>query len=524
MILVDIASIDRERGRSWVLAVWIALGVGCGTEASSPYPSPTGGVNTSPGGGSTTPTGATDSTCQSPPTSASDTQVLRVLDSARGHHDLEGTWLNGLQASVLSVDFDSAAGPPLPESTTGCGGTLLIAATLHVKTRDGVLDGRATVLRLKSPNGGTLHITLPDLDASYARPDPSQVFSSFGTNLTPIASSEDATPTLIVMLTDGNLTADLIVDRTRLVGRWNRNTFGVPARGNPPHVVPPELVQECAPAAVYTPLSTNYTPFASGADALASLHGTWIRCRAAGGQPHAGLQIADDGSWRTLVWQDGELVARGGFQREGFVEDPIDTHAHGFNGVGFFQINLRGPGVWMPTHLWGDVLLVAADAPPPGLDEYVSVYARSTREVAAAPNPFASGERAGAAACAIPESSTIDPEVGDLDHVLAGAWTLCSGEMLEGFTGLRFDGAGRVTLLNGDGSELATKPYRTIRPTTMPVLSPRATNLLFPAVNAAGEADDWSIMLSDRPLKVWISVEGPYTLRRTTVFSALPGP
>ena len=100
----------------------------------------------------------------------------------------------------------------------------------------------------------------------------------------------------------------------------------------------------------------------------------------------------------------------------------------------------------------------------------------------------------------------------------------CSGEMLEGFTGLRFDGAGQVTLLNGDGSELATKPYRAVRSITMPVLSPRATNLLFPAVDATGAADDWSIILSDRPLKLWISVEGPYTLRRTTVFSARPGP
>ena len=506
MIFADIASIDRGRRHSRAFAVCIALGVGCGTEAAGPA----------------------SSSCQSPPTSASDTQVLRVLDSARGHHDLEGTWLNGLQASVLSVDFDSAAGPPLPQSTTGCGGTLFIQATLRVKTRDGVLDGGATVLRLKEPNGGTLRIPLPDLEDSYARPDPGQVFSSPGMTIAPLASPEDATPTLVVMLTNGNLAADLVVDRTRVVGRWDRNVFGVPARGNPPYVVPGALAQECAPAAAYTALATNYTPFATGADALASIHGTWIRCRAAGGQPHAGLQIADDGSWRTLVWQDGELVARGGFQREGFLEDPIDTHAKGFNGVGYFQINLRGPGVWMPAHLWGDVLLVTADAAPPDLDEHTSVYVRSTREVAAAPNPFASGQRAGAPACAIPESGTIDPEVDDLDHVLVGAWTLCSGEMLEGFTGLRFDGAGQVTLLNGDGSELATKSYRTVRPTTMPVLLPvllpRATNLLFPAVDATGAADDWSIILSDRPLKLWISVEGPYTLRRTTVFSARPAP
>jgi hypothetical protein len=501
MILVDIASIDRGRRHSWTLAVCIGLGVGCGTEAA-PDPSPTG---------------PTTSTCGSPPTSASDTQVLRLLDSARGHHDLEGTWLNGLQASVLSVDFDSAAGPPLPESTAGCGGNLFIEAMLHVKTRDGVLDGRATVLRFKAPYAGTLSIPLPDLDGSYARPGPSQAFSSSGMTVTPLASPEDARPTLVMMLTDGNLTADLIVDRTRVVGRWDTGLVGVPPRGKPPYVVPPELVQECAPAAAYTPLATNYTPFASGADALASLHGTWIRCRAAGGQPHAGLQIADDESWRTLVWQDGALVARGGFQREGFVEDPIDTHAHGFNGVGFFQIGLRGPGTWMSTHLWGDLLVVS----PPDLDEDLNIYVRSTREVAAAPNPFASGERAGAPACATPESGTIDPEIGDLDQVLAGAWTLCSGEMLEGFTGLRFDGAGRVTLLNGDGSELATRPYRTLRPITMPVVSPRATYLLFPAVDATGAADSWNIILSDRPLKLWISAEGPHTLRRTTVFSAL---
>jgi hypothetical protein len=447
-----------------------------------------------------------------------------LLDFAHGHHDLEGTWLKGLQASVLSVDFDSAAGAPRSESTTGCFGSLFIEATLHVKTRDGVLDGHATVLRFNAPYRGTLQIPLPDLDDSYARPDPSQELSLFGVTFTPLVSSEDATPTLMVVLADGRLTADLVVDRTRVVGRWDTDKFQLPARGHPPYVVPPELVQECAPAAAYIAASTQYTPFATGADALASLHGTWIRCRAADGQPHAGLQIANDGSWRTLVWQDGGLVARGGFQREGVVEDPIDTHAQGFNGVGFFQINLRGPGTWMPTHLWGDMLLVSADAPLPDLDESVSVYVRSTREVAAAPTPFASGERAGAPACAVPESGTIDPEIGDLDHVLAGAWTLCSGEMLEGFTGLRFDGEGRVALLNGDGSELATKPYRTIRPITEPVLSPRATHLLFPAVNAAGDADDWSIMLSDRPLKLWISVEGPYTLRRTTVFSALSGP
>lgn len=501
-----VARFARGRGRSWVLGAGMALTLGCGTK-----------VNTSP-------IGSVIDSCQAPPASASDTQVLRLLDFARGHHDLEGTWLSDLQASVLSVDFEPGVGPPLPGSGTECGASLFVEATVHVKSRDGVVDGRPTLLRFEAPYAGILQVTLPDIDDAHARPDPSRVFPSYDWPLTPVAPVDDANPTLVVTLTDGRLAADLVTDRTRVVGRWDTDTFLVPPRSDRAYVVPAELVEECAPAAAYAALSTQYTPFASAADALASIHGTWIRCRAAGGLPDAGLQIAPDGTWRSLIWRDGGLGARGGFQREGFLEDPIDTHAQGFNGAGFFQINLRGPGVWMPTHLWGDVLLVDSGTPLPDLNEQVSVYVRSAREVIAATNLPPSLERGGAPACAVPESGTSDPELGDLDHVLRGEWTLCSGEMLEGFTTLRFDGSGQVTLMDGEGSAPATRPYRTIRPNTIPVLTPRETNLLFPAVNAAGAADDWSIMLSERPLKLWISVEGPYTLRRTSVFSALPAP
>src|SRR4029077_12260103 len=98
----------------------------------------------------------------------------------------------------------------------------------------------------------------------------------------------------------------------------------------------------------------------------------------------------------------------------------------------------------------------------------LSLYVRTSRPVVTAANPFTPGQRAGAAACALPEHGTIDPELGaEMESTLAGEWTLCTGELLDGFVGLRFDGNGAVRLLAADGTSLATRRYRALHPETI---------------------------------------------------------
>ena len=446
--------------------------------------------------------------CGTPPESASDPPAASVLAIVTGHHDLDGTWLNSGAAAVLSIDMD--VGSPLPGSTTGCGGSLLLGATVNVKTRDGVLSGLGTVVRFDTPWRATVEIPRPALPDAYAHPDPAlPPLRGVTVGDHPVERVSSTAPTLVLTITTDGLLAELIVDQQRLVGQWSSDAVGAPFRRAPAYVVPPELVADCAPAADYTGAGDQRTTFASGADATAATIGTWIRCRSWGVPEDAGIQISPDGSWRMLAWQDGAFVTRGGIQREGALEPPIDV------GAGQFQVDLRGPGVGRSSWVWENRLIMPDFAAPP--DFGVSIYVRTDRVVASGPNPYAPGERGGTAACAIAESGTIDPDLGDpLASTLAGRWTLCSGELLAGYGGLTFDGRGVVTFLDADGQPMGGSAYQAMHFETIPVESPRPLAFLFPDMR------DWRVIFSERPLKLWLVESGPHTTDRVALFSALP--
>jgi hypothetical protein len=445
--------------------------------------------------------------CGQPPQSIADPQVAAVLSAARGRHYLEGTWLNGRQGVVMTVDVDT--GSALAGSGTGCGEALVVGATVAVETRDGVVQGQATAIRFYSPSSALAEIPLPDLDPAYARPDPA--LAPLLSSWQPVRQTSDAVPTLMLAFAEGGTTGEMIVDQERLVGDWSSDSALVPLRQAAPYVVPADLATECAPAADYTAAVGQYTPFASADDALAAMPGNWIRCRAFGASSQAGLQISPDRTWRTLSWQGGELVTRGGLGEEGTVDTPIDVSA--MNWPGYFQTNLTGPAAWLPTNVWGDRLIMGnVDAPP---DLEVHVYVRTNRPAATVTNSYAVGQRAGAAACATPETGAVETGLGAaLESVLAGQWTLCSGELLEGPAALRFDGQGHVTLLAADGSEIVTSSYQAFQPETVPVESPRETIL------DLGD-QQWSILFSERPLKLRTAVTGTHTSSRVALFSPI---
>lgn len=126
------------------------------------------------GCGSTHPTDATGSPsqCASPPVSPSDPDAATLLAALPGHHDVDGRWLNGSAAAVLTIDAMDF-GERLPGSGTGCGASLLLAATVSVKTRDDVVDAKSSVLRFDVPWSATIEVPLPALPEAYAHPDAS---------------------------------------------------------------------------------------------------------------------------------------------------------------------------------------------------------------------------------------------------------------------------------------------------------------------------------------------------------------
>jgi hypothetical protein len=493
------ATASRRRGEAWRAARAVGLIAGAV-------------VGCSGGGGSSRP--PIVDPCQQPPASTADPQAALVLAAAQGHHNVDGTWLNGRQPAVLGVDVEVGA-TPLPGSGTGCGSALLLEATVTVRTRDAVIEGQAQVLRFDDYWSAWVEVPLADLADAYARPAPKFGSIPDGPNVyLPQQRPSAPAPTLVLVFSASSLRANLFVDG-RVVGTWSALPAEVPWRWAGPHTLPAELVADCAPANDLAGQEDAYTAFASAGLAAAAMPGTWIHCQASGPARHAGIQISPDGTWRTLAWRDGGFVTQGGFQQEGAVEEPIDVSA--YNGPGYFQINLSGPRVWFATHLWGDRLVgTAVDTTP--LDRHHTVYVRTDRAVETASNPYTSRQRAGAAACAQPETGVVELGLGsELESTLAGEWTLCAGELLDGYVGLRFDGQGAVTLLAAGGETLRRESYRAIQPETMPNPTPYRKFLLFD-----GSETSWEIMLSDRPLKLWMVEQGPHTTDRKAVFSAVP--
>jgi hypothetical protein len=178
-----------------------------------------------------------------------------------------------------------------------------------------------------------------------------------------------------------------------------------------------------------------------------------------------------------------------------------------------------GPAVNLPSILSGDLLVVNEFTASSGLVD--SVYVRSNLPVTPVQNAFTAGQRAGAAACAVAELGTIDPVDGvPIDTMLAGDWTVCSGEFLEGYRRLRFDQHARsLAFVDEAGVAQPSKPFKLVHSDTVPPSNPRDTTLVFE--EQPGGADTWSIMFSERPHKMWVLASSQHAVQRELVLSAL---
>jgi hypothetical protein len=478
---------------------------------------PTGASGTTGTWTDTPGPGAGSSSCGTPPVSTMDAGAAAVLAVAQGRHLVDGTWGNG-SGTVATIDV--TVGEQLATSTTGCGGALQVGAIVTVKTRDGLIDAHGTTLTIDYLRRASLEIPLPDL------PVPAGVLGSYSDPkyflVRQNISSTDH-PTLVVSFSVGQkgFSADaaravVVVGGESVVGAWSSAPLEVPPRREPQYEVPAELVTACAPAVEFTNAPSQFTVLPTADAARAARVGTWSRCHAYGGPAHEGIQIAADGTWSYLRYGNGSFVTSPGLRRAGTIQIISGT----ISGPGFAQVNLAGPGVSRATWVSGSNRLILQDdtAPP---DWGVSVYVRTDRPVTSAQNTFAAGQRAGAAACAVGELGTIDPDLGaPLDTILAGDWTVCSGEFLEGYRRLRFDGHGGLAFVDEAGAALPSRPFEALRPETTPPQVPRYTIL---QSNQTPEGpDDWTIILSERPLKMWVFIESQHAVKRELVLSALP--
>ena len=436
-----------------------------------------------------------------------------MLAAAQGHHNLDGTWLNQRQPAVLGVDVE--VGAPLPGSGTGCGATLLLEATVTVRTRDAVISGQAQVLRFDDYWSAWVEVPIANLADAYARPDPMFRTIPDGPNAyLPQQRPGAPAPTLVLVISATGLRANLFVDG-RVVGTWSSASRRFRGAGPGLTRFPAELAAECAPANGPASANSQYTPFASAGEAAAAMPGTWIHCQASRKRAAPGFTshpMEPGERWRGAT--------EGSSHRADFSRRAPWRNRSTFwrtTGPAIFQINLGGPAIWLPTHLWGDRLIATPFETTP-LDRNQSVYVRTNRAVETTSNPYSSRQRAGVAACAQPETGVLEMGLGsELESTLAGEWTLCAGELLDGYAGLRFDGRGAVSLLAAGGETLRSQSYQAIQPESIPTPSPYRKILLF-----AGDETSWEIMFSERPLKLWMVERRGRTTARKAVFSAVP--
>jgi hypothetical protein len=203
-----------------------------------------------------------------------------------------------------------------------------------------------------------------------------------------------------------------------------------------PIAPPTALAAECSGLTETLPLMP---PIVAYEDRLAALSGTWILCGGDRAEPIAldlaGVVIAGDGSFVHVVQNaDGSLQQRPGFAHQGSVqiddammgtylvravairEIVLETSA-GLVEAGSSQIELSADRNSMR---W----VVESEADP----SLELVFHRSDLPVSAAPaSSYASGARAGAAACDGDERDLEDVRVTDWQDVIGGSWVWCSG-------------------------------------------------------------------------------------------------
>ena len=415
-----------------------------------------------------------------------------------------------LQTARLTIELQVTT----PSSVDDwCGLPLRVPVMARFRTADGLIDVRPTRLSVTDQYpypSAVVELQVPGLPAHYLVPRQG-IVDPYDDRL----RATQPEPTLVVRLVEFGARAELVVNRDQVVGLWSSHIYDIPRRPPPPYQVPPVLETECAIAADFTDLG-QYTPFASAAEFSAALVGNWIRCRDVGGAPHEGLQVRPDGAWRDATWESDRFVARGGLLHEGIVNPPRDA-SQGRH-IGLFQMDVIGGRVARSGRLWGDRLMLHGSGSDQG------TYVRTDRPFVERPVPFRSRQRAGASACSGPEEGIIElTDPLELDRILTGEWTLCSGDLVEDVTKLRFDGRGGVQFSYSGESQPSFKTYR-VFPLPSQAGGFRHSTLVFDETRPhvpGGVVLDWLILVSDRPLKLWLMTPSAGDHYYQAVFSAV---
>lgn len=437
--------------------------------------------------------------------------------------DVEGLWLSTGVRTKLSIELSPcSAVRQVSYIDKGCGSYLTIDA-LTVRSPDDVVLAQVPArlaLQYPQPGQAMLLATLPTLPSEYTGPalwpldEPRASGQLAAYDIA--AHSTDGSPGLYVSYQLDSSPAELlagIYDDGRVLGIWSTREDDLPS-GPPTLYTPDALVTNaCVGAESFQSNSFEATPFPSIAAATAGISGTWARCTDSAPSSHAGLQILPDGTWRDFTIEAGELVARSGFEHEGFL---------GWNPLGspipnLFQASLLPMGRHPESHRssWDDVSMGASDRAlvfPGGPEGWpAAVYLPTTLPVRATPPEYADGERAGAAACTRTEHGIV-PTLEESATLLSGDFVLCSGSLHGGVTRLHF-GPTSVELQNADGGILATLSTE--------VSTMNAPRLGLALTGADPDARSWSVIVSRQPLKLLIA-ESSFGPTSTAVFSAMP--
>jgi hypothetical protein len=176
-----------------------------------------------------------------PPTSVNDPNVAAILAAAQGRHSMEGTWRNGRQATVLTVDL---VGGEMVGGGTMPGDPLLVGVTAHVTTRDGLIQTQETLLRFWEPTSASFSIPVDGLPDAYLHPTDDASLGSLGFGSEPAGAPTGMPPTLNVTIRRDGSDANLVGDDPRILALWSTAAETLPIRRPTPYAVPAELAAD----------------------------------------------------------------------------------------------------------------------------------------------------------------------------------------------------------------------------------------------------------------------------------------
>lgn len=272
-----------------------------------------------------------------------------------------------------------------------------------------------------------------------------------------------------------------------------------------PYERPTDLKDVCAAASPYISLFA-----APDADhLLPDIEGTWVKCSGAStnDRAHDGIRFTSQ-TWTDLATQDGKLIESLGFGHEGRLE----ASGADLGMRNALPLNYLSPHVTLSSDRNTMRLQFTDDFMPRAFDE---TYVRTNLAVQPAKPAHAAGERAGVAACEEGEAHVhLFESEADLRARLEGAWGVCTGGFRSGAKGIVFTKDGKYSHLDASGSTIATGKYVVID--TSDANGEGAFQVNMQDDDGGGSTDLTVPVMSDAPIKLWASDEGH------TVLSAMP--